>query len=270
MDVMAGYDPEDPLTAMGFGRVHGSYMRSLDPNGLRGARIGILRESIGFDSEPASEDFAKVNAVFDRAVRELEAAGAVLVDPVVIPDLKPLLAKRAPDLSEMEESFKVYFGRNPKSNAPFKDLQEMVNSPEFENVVRYAQRRLRPATNDAARYRYLAARDGLMINFLKVMAENQLDAIVHKTVEHQPTLIKDGVGPPWENTKGVPWLNTFLMFVPALTVPAGFTSDNLPVGITFQGRAYDEPLLIKLAYSYEQGTRHRKPPDTAPCLADEP
>jgi hypothetical protein len=62
----------------------------------------------------------------------------------------------------------------------------------------------------------------------------------HKSVEHQPTLIKAGVNPPFGNTRGVPHLNTFLVFVPAIAVPAGFTVDNLPAGITFMGRPYEE------------------------------
>ena len=109
-----------------------------------------------------------------------------------------------------------------------------------------------------------------MTNVMKVMADNKLDAIAFKSVEHQPTLIKDGVNPPFVNTKGVPHLNTFLVFVPAIAVPAGFTTDNLPAGITFMGRPYEEGTILKLAYGYEQATHHRKPPKTTPPLAGEP
>jgi Asp-tRNA(Asn)/Glu-tRNA(Gln) amidotransferase A subunit family amidase len=92
------------------------------------------------------------------------------------------------------------------------------------------------------------------------MADNNLDAIVHKAVEHQPTLISQGVNPPYVDQKGAPHLNTFLVFVPTIVVPAGFTRDNLPAGLTFLGRPYDDGTVIKLAYSYEQATHHRKPP----------
>jgi len=108
----------------------------------------------------------------------------------------------------------------------------------------------------------------LMINILKVMADNRLDAIVHKTVEHQPTLIKDGVNPPFVSQKGIPTFNTFLAYSSVITVPSGFTTDNLPVGITFFGRPYSEPTLLKLAYAYEQATHHRVPPKTTPALAN--
>jgi amidase len=93
---------------------------------------------------------------------------------------------------------------------------------------------------------------------------------VHKTVEHQPTLIKDGIKPPYYNSRGAPHINTFLVYAASMTVPAGFTEDNLPFGITFFGRAYSEPTIIKLAYGYEQSTMHCRPPATTPPLAGEP
>jgi Asp-tRNA(Asn)/Glu-tRNA(Gln) amidotransferase A subunit family amidase len=85
-------------------------------------------------------------------------------------------------------------------------------------------------------------------------------------VEHQPTLIKEGVNPPYTSTRGVPTWNTFLVYAAAMTVPSGFDADNLPVGITFFGLPYSEPMLLKLAYAYEQATHHRVPPKTTPAL----
>jgi amidase len=268
LDVLVGYDPEDALTALGIGHVPDSYQKFLDKNGLKGARIGVLREPMGVASQPESEDFAKVTTVFDKAVGELKASGASLVDPVVIPRLKELLAKRAVGPTEPDDSFKVFFGRSAKP--PFKSREEMLRSPDFAKVVRYAQERLRATSDESKHYQYLRARDELMISVLKVMADNRLDAIVYKSIEHQPTLIKDGINPPYVNTKGAPHLNTFLVFVPVIAVPAGFTSDNLPAGITFMGRPYDEGTLIKLGYAYEQATHHRRPPSTTPTLPGEP
>jgi Asp-tRNA(Asn)/Glu-tRNA(Gln) amidotransferase A subunit family amidase len=268
LDVMVGYDSEDPVTARGVGHVPASYRRFLDKNGLKAARIGILRESIGFESDPTSQDFAKVNAVFEKAVGELRGGGATLVDPIVIPKLKELLAKRANSPSETEESFKVFFARSAK--APFKSREEMLRSPDFEKVSPISRNRLRRPLDAASHYQYLMARDELMTYVLKVMADNKLDAIVFKAVEHQPTPIKDGVNPPYRNQWGVPDLNTFLVYVPAIVVPAGFTTDNLPAGITFLGRPYDEGTVIKLAYAYEQTTHHRRPPGSTPQLPKEP
>ncbi len=258
LDVMVGYDPEDPLTSKGVGHVPDSYTKFLDKNGLKGARIGILRESMGLGSEPDSEDFKKITAVFDKAVAELKAAGAEIVDPIVIPKLKELLAKRAGSPTGGEESFKVFFDRS--ANPPFKSREEATRSPDFAKVVRRSQDRWTRSSDATGHYEYLKAQDELMINLLKVMADNKLDAIVHKAVEHQPTLISQGVNPPYVDQKGAPHLNTFLVFVPTIVVPAGFTRDNLPAGISFLGRPYDDGTMIKLAYSYEQATHHRRPP----------
>ena len=100
-----------------------------------------------------------------------------------------------------------------------------------------------------------------MTRLLKVMAENELDAIVHKAVEHAPTLISDGTAPPWTDQKGAPHLNTFLIYVPSVVVPAGFTDTGLPAGITFLGRPYSDAEMLSLAYGYEQATCHRRVPD---------
>jgi amidase len=258
LDVMAGYDSDDPVTAHGVGRIRQSFTAFLDRQGLHGARFGILRESMGYDAEPGSEDFNKISEVFDKAVADLRAAGAEIVDPVEIPDLKVLLAKRAGSFTDEEESFKTYMSRSKQP--PYKSRAEAMNAPGFEKVVKRARERWMRRASEEAHYEYLKAREQLMNNLLKVMADQRLDAIVHKAVEHQPTLIKDGVNPPYVDQKGAPHINTFLVYVPSIVVPAGFTRDQLPAGITFLGRPYDDGKMIQYAYGYEQATRHRKPP----------
>jgi amidase len=269
LDGMVGYDPEDPVTALGIGMADGSYTRFLDKDALKGARIGILRESIGVQSDPGSEDFKKVDAVFQQNVAELKAAGAELVDPIVIPNLKALLARRATNPEIFEAGLKIYLARNPSS--PIKSRQDIGNSPELAKSfppTKAEPWRKPPPALDAARYLdYLQAREELMVTVLKVMADDRLDAIVHKTVEHQPTLIKEGINPPYASNRGVPTWNTFLVYAASMTVPSGFTTDDLPTGITFFGRPYSEATLLKLAYAYEQATHHRAPPKTAPPLA---
>jgi Asp-tRNA(Asn)/Glu-tRNA(Gln) amidotransferase A subunit family amidase len=103
-----------------------------------------------------------------------------------------------------------------------------------------------------------------MTNMLKAMADHGLDALVHKAVEHQPTLIEEGLNPPYYDQRGAPHINTFLIYVPSVVVPAGFTTDNLPAGITFLGRPYDDAAMLRLAYAYEQATHHRRAPATTP------
>jgi Asp-tRNA(Asn)/Glu-tRNA(Gln) amidotransferase A subunit family amidase len=265
LDVMVGYDSEDPITALGVGQIPSTYTAFLDADGLSGARIGILRESMGQGSEPDSEDFAKVTQVFDRAVAELGTAGARVIDPIVIPDLRSLMAKRRTGGSD--EAFDVYYGRG--GNPPFKTQQEMRASPDFAKVFRRRSVSIRDG-GPSEYYESLAAREELMINLLKVMADHNLDAIVHKTVEHQPTLISEGVNPPHYNSRGATSLNTYLVYVPSISVPAGFTSDQLPAGITFLGRPYSDSAMIKLAYAYEQATRYRTAPSSTPRLPGEP
>jgi Asp-tRNA(Asn)/Glu-tRNA(Gln) amidotransferase A subunit family amidase len=258
LDVIVGYDPDDPITARGVGQAPQSYTTFLDRNGLKGARIGILRESMGYDAEPGSEDFKKIDEVFDKAVAKLKTAGAEVIDPIVIPDLKVLLAKRAGSYADEEASFKEYLSRSARP--PYASREEAKKSPDFEKVVKGSRDRWNRTAPATAHYEYLKARDELLTNMLKVMADHKLDAIAHKAVEHQPTLIKDGVNPPYVDQKGAPHINTFLVFVPSIVVPAGFTRDNLPAGITFLGRPYDDGNMIKLAYAYEQATLHRRPP----------
>jgi amidase len=268
LEVMVGYDADDPQTALGIGQAPGSYSQNLDKSALKGARIGILRESIGLSSEPGSEDFKKIDAVFEKNIGELKNAGAIIVDPVVIPNLKALLAKRANNPTVGDEALRRYLARNPKSS--FKGREDIAKSPDLAKSIpaSKAAQWLNPLDKtDMARWgEYLQAREDLTIAIRKVMADHQLNAIVHKSVEHQPTFIRDGINPPFVNNKGVPILNTFLVYAASITVPSGFTTDNLPVGITFFGPAYSEPLLLRLAYSYEQTTHHRIPPKTAPPL----
>jgi Asp-tRNA(Asn)/Glu-tRNA(Gln) amidotransferase A subunit family amidase len=258
LDVMVGYDAEDPVTARGVGQIPDTFTKLLDKSGLKGARIGILRESMGYDAEPGSADFDKITEVFDRAIADLKAAGAEIIDPVAIPNLKPLLAKRAGSSDDDEEGFRNYLGRS--KTPPYQSRAEAMQSPDFQKVVKGSRERWARNPTSQAHYEYLKAKEELMTNLLKVMADHKLDAIVHKSVEHQPTLIKDGINPPYVDQKGAPHINTFLVYVPSVAVPAGFTRDNLPAGITFLGRPYSDAQMIKLAFAYEQATQHRRPP----------
>lgn len=265
LDVIVGYDPDDPSTAWGVGRATESFASQLDPDGLRGVRLGVIRESIGLQSEPESADYARVAAVFDLAVLELAKAGADVVDPVAIPQVHELLAQRAPE--DDAPSFEIWMGRS--ANPPFRSYSDLVAHPLYAEIVR---RRTagRPVRKRTTPVESAAAREQLATNMLVLMADLRLDAIVHVSVEHSPTFIRDGIQPPFVNGKGAPHLNTFLSDVPAITVPAGFTSEELPVGITFLGRPYSDAAMVRYAYAYEQATRHRRSPTTVPTLDGQP
>src|SRR5215203_2453200 len=179
LDSMVGYDPEDPVTSLGIGKAQGSYTRYLDKNGLKGARIGILRETSGVGTDTGSEDFKKVDAVFEKNIAELKAAGAVIVDPLVIPNLKALIAKRTRDPSIDEETLRVYLARNPDS--PIKSRQDIANSPEIDKSFppfKADQWKKPPPPRDPAKYLdFLQAREELTFNVFKAMADNKLDAV---------------------------------------------------------------------------------------------
>lgn len=262
LDGMVGYDPLDPVTARGVGHAPESYAALLDRNGLKGARIGILREPMGYHSEPGSQDFAEVTEVFDKAVRDLAAAGATIVDPIEIPGLNALLATRAGSAEEEADSFKEYV--NGCKNPPYRTREDVLASPLFAKTLRGVHQRWNAKHTVEKRRTYLEARELLMTRLLAVMADHKLDAIVHKAVEHTPTLIEDGVNPPYVDQKGAPHINTFLVFVPSVVVPAGFTKSDRPAGITFLGRPYDDANMLLFAYAYEQATKHRRVPPNMP------
>lgn len=267
LDAMVGYDPEDPVTAHGIGRAPKSYTALLDKNALRGARIGILREPMGLGSDPNAEDFILTTNLFEQAIVELKDCGAVIVDPVVIADLKPLLAKRAFGTPEADEAIKLYLAGS--AHTPFRSREEAMASPLFNQLLKPTKERWTrvqppgPGQTERQLGSY-KARDLLLTNMLKTMADNRLDAIVHKAVEHLPTLISEGVNPPFTEQKGASHINTYLEIVPSVVVPAAFTAGGLPTGITFLGRPYSDADMLRFAYAYEQATHHRRVPTTTP------
>jgi Asp-tRNA(Asn)/Glu-tRNA(Gln) amidotransferase A subunit family amidase len=181
----------------------------------------------------------------------LKTAGATLVDPVEIPNLKKLMANdRSGGVVDSPPNATVYFSRNP--NSPYKKLEDLTHAPGYKGSADPTA--AGPPGSD------FSAREELMMNMLKVMADNNLDAIVYKSFEQGPPLLR-------QPSKGIPRINTYLMFIPAIAVPGGFTPEGLPSGITFLGRPYNESTMIKLAYAYEQATHHRKPPSTTPTLS---
>ena len=258
MDVIVGYDPEDPVTARGLGNAPRSYSEILDKNALEGARIGVMRASMGFKANPDAEDFGRVTEVFDKAVKELVNAGAEVIDPIEIPELQECLATRTRDVSEEDESFERWLAGRP--NAPYGTRENTMASPKWGELRPNTRARWEFSSTAEDRDRYHTARERLTTNLLNVMAEHRLDAIVHKAVEHEPTLIEEGIRPPYRDQAGAPHINTFLIYVPSVVVPAGYTSAGLPVGITFLGRAYDDHNMLRLAYAYERATQYRRIP----------
>ncbi len=259
LDVMVGFDEDDPITSRGVGKKAKNYTAQLNKDALVGKRIGVLRTQMGYASEPNADDFKNISQLFDVAVNDLSNIGAEIIEDVEIPGMLDLMAKRVADGAAEEESFRIYAAGS--ANAPFRTMEEAQNSPLFDEVSNGVKTRWSVEKSQAKYNAYLAAREDLMTSFLKTMADNRLDAIVHKAVEHAPTFIKDGIAPPWTDQKGAPHLNTFLIYVPSIVVPAGFTEDGSPAGITFLGRPYADADMLGYAFAYECATRHRRAPD---------
>ncbi len=267
LDVIAGYDPNDPITAYAVGRIPETYTASLDVGRLRGARIGVVRESMDPRTDPSSDDYRKVRAVINQAIRDLASLGAELVDPLVIPALETV--DGIGNNFETERAMDDYLAEH--SDAPVRTLSEILVSGV---VVPWRASSMMPTvgktTDDPGYLEVIQKRETLRRNVLKVMADHALDAIVYATFDHQTTLIAlDAETNPspvdeygWGDNRG---LSPAIGF-PALTVPAGFTTDQLPVGLEFLGRPFTEEMLFGFGYAYEQATHHRRPPATTPRL----
>ncbi|GIO69633.1 amidase family protein [Paenibacillus cookii] len=252
LNATAGYDPNDIATAKSVGFVPKDYTDYLDRDGLKGARIGIVREVFGTDEQ--------VNAVASRAIDEMKAAGAVLVDNVKIPNFDVI--NKYGSLSAWE--FKFQFNDYLKSlgdASPYKSLDELIASGRYDPSIEKALiDRNKRTSLDAQEYKDIVLYRTKYVQeaVLKMMADHQLDALIFPT--SSKTAVKIGedqvAGDAFKLSSFTGW--------PTVTVPAGFTPDGLPVGIDFFGRAFSEPELIKLAYSYEQHTHHRQAPGSTP------
>jgi Asp-tRNA(Asn)/Glu-tRNA(Gln) amidotransferase A subunit family amidase len=268
LDVLAGYDPEDPITARSVGLTPETYAAGLSTDGLRGSRIGVIRDP-QWQEEPGAEDYARVRTVFNRAVLDLERLGAMVVDPVDIPAFTEVVAASMDNPYETEAATDAYLAARP--SAPYATLSDIlltgrVNPWRAQGMVGVLNR----STDDPGYLDVLDARKRLRTAVLKVMADHDLDALVYPTFSHEPSLIAPDVEtnpePADEYGKGDRRSLSPATGFPALTVPGGFTSLGLPVGVEFLARPFEEPLLFRLGYAYEQGTRHRRPPETTPAL----
>jgi molybdenum ABC transporter molybdate-binding protein len=272
LDAIAGYDSHDRVTAYAVGHIPASYSSALARDGLNKARIGVIRQPLDTKTDTASEDYRKVRAVIDKAILELRELGAELVDPVAIPDINRINQAYDGNVFETEPAINDYLAEH--STAPARTLSEILLSGK---VAPYRARSLINTvgkSTDDPKYAELQriAEDTRRL-VLALMADHKLDALVYATFDHQPALIPPDVMTKDPNEIARLGNNRRLSPIlgfPALTVPAGFTSDGLPVGLEFMARPFGESTLFRLGYAYEQGARHRMPPTTTPRLRGEP
>jgi Asp-tRNA(Asn)/Glu-tRNA(Gln) amidotransferase A subunit family amidase len=264
--VIAGADPNDPVSASAASHLPQDYLAALDRNGLRGATIGVLHQA--YDRESADPEVVRV---FLAAVEDLRRAGATIVDPANVDGLDALRRPQesaAPAGPCMGFKYDInHFLAARANSVPVKDLHAIIQSRGFHPTV---QRRLEEAEKGTengpgspACVAETSYREQFRSAVLRTMDRLHLDAFVYPTWSNPPRLIGDLNTPAGDNSQVFSPTTGF----PAINVPMGYTrGGTLPAGITFYGRAWSEATLIKYAYAYEQATRHRRPPPSTPPL----
>ena len=250
LDVIAGYDPADPITSKSKGKIPQTYMEYLKKDGLKGKRIGVFRY---YTDQPTTDP--EVLKVFEKALKDIEERGATLVDPFNIPDFDTLTG----DIwcNTFKRDLKQYLAT--LENPPYKSLEEIYESGLYsdyiaERLKRMAESDPEPSCGDL----YTEPKNiRLRETIVKEMDAHRVDAIVYPTWSNPPRIIGDLDSPAGDNSQRIP-PHTGL---PGFTVPMGFTYGNLPAGLQLVGRLFSEPVLIEIAYGYEQATLHRKPPE---------
>ena len=255
MEVMTGFDPLDSVTKYSTGKIPDNYQQFLLKDGLQGAKIGVLRALSDNDPDP------EIKALFELSIIDLQALGAEIVDPLEIPDFDNLSQNQwcAEFRNDLEDYLVTYVRRDS-----MKSLEDVIRAGT-KSV--YAAKSLAYFTDHRGRSenseidcldpytdsRRIAFREAIETK----MDELKLDAIIYPSWNNKPAHI-DRFNEEYKGDNSqiiAPHTGQ-----PAFTVPMGFTSGNLPAGLQFLGRMYDEPTLIKFVYAYEQGTKHRLPP----------
>lgn len=263
LGVLAGVDPRDPATSGAEGNAHPDYTVFLDPDGLRDARIGVVRDLFGFHPD--------VDERLEEALSEMKRRGAVLVDPVA---LRPSAEYDATEMTVLLYEFKADLNRylaELGDAAPMSTLAEIIEfnerhrdreMPYFgQEIFEMAQAKGaldEPEYRDAlATNRRLSREEGID----KTLAEHGLDALVAPTG-----------GPAWttdlvngDHFSGGSSAPAAVAGYPNVTVPAGSVR-GLPIGLSFFGGAWSEPTLLRLAYAFERATSARTKPTFAPTL----
>jgi amidase len=266
LGVLTGQDLDDPATQLNSGQAHRDYTRFLDPDGLRGARIGVPREVYWGYSTHADR-------IANAALEQIRALGAEIIDPADIPTAKQMDTTEA-EMTVLLYEFKADLNRYLASlpSSPVRTLAEIIefNQNHAEQEFPYFEQELflkAQATSSLDDPTYQAALE----TSHRLSRQEGIDAVMDRY--SLDALVMPSTAPSWciDHVNGDPHGGgsssqpAALAGYPAISVPAG-NAQGLPVGITFMGRAFSEPTLIKLAYAYEHHTNMRRPPQFLPTL----
>ena len=259
LDATVGYDPNDPITRNSQGKIPKTYSQFLRKDGLKGARIGVMRQLTDKNIHP------EVKQLFDNAIADLTRLGAQVVD-VTIPDFDSLRANQW--CADFKPDIEAYLNAFVKRDT-LKTLTDIIRIGGYSNLVRdrltYQATHMGRASHPEVPCGD-AFTDPLRIAFRKAieveMDRQRIDALIYPSWNYPPALVGDATGYKGDNSQVIsPHTGQ-----PAFTIPMGYTTGNLPAGLQFLGRLFDEPTLIRLAYAYEQDTHHRMPPAQFPSL----
>lgn len=264
LDVMAGYDPDDPVTALGIDRIPATYTASFDRNGLKGTRIGVLRTLFG-----SSPDHQEVNRVIANALEALKKQGAILVD---VEDAAFDTGKLNSDLDVQKYEYRFQLNNYLKAqpNPAVHSLAELIASGKYhkaslENFLASAES-YENGLNEPDYEDRRVKIDDLRVQLANLMEKNSLVALLYPHQKRLPVMIGE------MNQAERNGILAALAGFPAVTVPAGFSTPTgsapigVPVGIEFLGLPFSEPLLLQITYGFEQATHARKPPQSTPPL----
>ncbi|QCP54778.1 amidase [Trinickia violacea] len=265
LDVMAGYDAADPVTALSDGHIPKTYTAFLDKTGLKGARIGVLEALFGKGPEDQ-----EVNRVMANAIDMLKKNGAIVV-PIAAPELDTDRLNADLDVQKYEYKSSINSYLNTYSpKAPAHSLDDIINSGKTNQSLQkflLSAQSYKNGLNETAYKDRLIKIHALKIDLANLMAENHLDAAVYPHQKRLPVPIGE-----YDQSERNGILAALTGF-PSIVVPAGFASPTddaprgVPVGIEFIGRPWSEPQLIRYTYGFEQATHARKMPASTPSLA---
>jgi len=254
LDATVGRDDKDPVTRASDTHIPSSYRAALEAGALKGLRVGALRNLFG----SAPED-GEVGGIDRKALDAMKAAGAEIED-VTIPGLDDLLRGSSVINYEFKFDLMDYLARFP--NAPVRSLGDIIDRGEYDKALENTFKlRNRPEARENEDYRRARVKRGAARNLvLATMDELKLDVLAYPPISRKAAII----GEP--QTGGANCQLSAASGLPAISMPAGFTADGIPVGMDLLGLPWTESALLETAYAYEKSVGPRRPPSSTPAL----